>query len=79
MSHEPVNEPTEERTAGLLPLWMSETPYWAISAVAHLILLLAIGSVILLEKAETRVIHPTAIARVTKPKPYRPPLKRHHR
>ena len=76
---EPNPIPDEElQVRSLLPSWITETPYWAISAVVHLILLLLLAGVILLERqAETE--DPTIVRALVESKPppdLRPELRR---
>lgn len=66
----------DEEGGGGLPAWLTETPYWAISAVFHVIVLLAIGSVVLLEKSKDPVIKKSVVKREYKPPEYDPTKKR---
>ncbi|MCA8960446.1 MAG: hypothetical protein KDC38_08030, partial [Planctomycetes bacterium] len=65
-----------EEPQGGLPSWLTETPYWAISAVIHLIVILIIGGIVIstevIEKAQKKVV----VKREYKPKEYDPTKKR---
>ena len=69
-------EAYEDEGGGRLPSWITETPYWAISAVVHLILLLVLAGVILLETSATKIDSQTIVRREFKPQEYDPTKKR---
>ncbi|MGE3164681.1 MAG: prenyltransferase/squalene oxidase repeat-containing protein [Planctomycetota bacterium] len=58
--------------ASRLPGWLTETPYWAISAVAHVILVLFIGGIVLLQTEDKRPEVRTVVRAEFKPQPYDP-------
>ncbi|MFQ5653314.1 MAG: prenyltransferase/squalene oxidase repeat-containing protein [Planctomycetota bacterium] len=65
----------EEREAGL-PAWFTETPYWAVSTLVHLLILFALSTVAILKIEEEETDRRTVIRRE-----FTPPLpeKRHPR
>lgn len=70
--YEDYGEEPESR----LPSWLTETPYWAISAVVHVVLLLAIGSWVMLEASDDDEEQRTIVRREYKPQEYDPTKKR---
>ena len=66
----------ELQPEGRLPAWITETPYWAISAVLHVILLLAIGSYVLSDIEAEKEVQKTVVRREFKPPDYDPTKKR---
>lgn len=77
--HPTSNDPTQSSDHGpaeggsrRLPAWLTETPYWAISAVVHLVLLLVIGSVVLLQHEEEKSEELTQMRFERSPDPFDP-------
>ena len=66
----------DEEEGSSLPAWLTETPYWAISAVAHLILVLLIGSFVLIEQVDKPVLKKSVVKRAKKKPEYDPTKKR---
>ncbi|MEM7166462.1 MAG: prenyltransferase/squalene oxidase repeat-containing protein [Planctomycetota bacterium] len=66
----------DEENTSRLPAWLTDTPYWAISAVLHVILLLIIGSIVLLETSDDEDDKNTIVKRVFKKQEYDPKKKR---
>lgn len=78
--HEPEPSPqTETDGPSRLPGWLTETPYWAVSGVVHLVLILAIGSLVLLEADSSQPVTATQIRFTQKrtPPPPRPEYQPH--
>ncbi|MGE3164680.1 MAG: prenyltransferase/squalene oxidase repeat-containing protein [Planctomycetota bacterium] len=65
-----------EEPESRLPGWLTETPYWAISAVAHVILVLFIGGIVLLKTEDDAPETQTVVKREFKPQTYDPRTKR---
>ncbi|MEE8143564.1 MAG: hypothetical protein V3T77_10730 [Planctomycetota bacterium] len=59
-----------------LPRWLAETPYWAISAVLHAILILAIGSYVIYQKDQEEISSKIYVKQQYKPPEYDPTKKR---
>ncbi|MEM7166463.1 MAG: prenyltransferase/squalene oxidase repeat-containing protein [Planctomycetota bacterium] len=60
-----------------LPAWLTETPYWGVSAVIHVILVLIIGGVVLIQHEEEDRRELTLTRFAEKAKPYDPKEDRH--
>ena len=52
--------------------WLSNTPYWAISAAVHVIILSILGTVIILEVKEEKEQRKTIVKKEVKPPKYDP-------
>ncbi len=59
-----------------LPGWLTETPYWAISAVLHLIVILVIGGIVISREVAKQQQKKVVVKREFKPKEYDPTKKR---
>ena len=59
-----------------LPEWITESPYWLISVVLHMILLLAIGTLVLSRVEDAEPELRTIVRRVKTPPPFDPTKRR---
>ncbi len=66
----------EELQGSRLPSWITDTPYWAVSAILHVVLLLLFGSFIVAKKYIVSEEEKTYVSRDFKKKPYDPEKKR---
>ncbi len=66
----------DEEEGAVLPGWMGDAPWWAISAVLHLVILLLIGGLVLTETGADAERRTAIMKRHYKPPPYDPTKKR---
>lgn len=67
---QPVEDPR------FLPAWLVETPYWAVSAVLHLVLLLLLATIVLLDGSVTEKAVLSQLSFAKTPEPVRDPTLR---
>ena len=56
--------------------WLNNTPYWAISAAFHVIVLSILGTIVILEVKEEKEQRKTIVKKEVKPPKYDPTKKR---
>ncbi|MFQ5653315.1 MAG: hypothetical protein ACE5GW_01115 [Planctomycetota bacterium] len=74
--HYPEENGYEDEGGGRLPAWLTETPYWALSAAIHLVVLFGLSTVALLEIKKDEADQRTVVRREFEPKKYDPRKKR---
>ena len=67
---------TVRRGVFLVPAWLGDTPWWALSAVLHLTIILLVGALVLVSGEEKSKERSVVLKRHYKPPPYDPTLKR---
>ncbi len=68
----PIDLEPDDSETGRLPAWITETPYWAVSVVVHLIALLVIGGIVMSRADAPSKPSNSIIKRETRQKPFEP-------